>query len=137
MSDVERHKEITRNYFAALQQGNAAGILDALDDSAQIHVIGKTLLSGTTNKQQLAGTVGMLKDVIPGGMTMTIHNLVAENDFVAAAVESYGKHVSGKIYNNHYHFLIKFRDGKIVHVTEYSDTEHVTDVLCGGQRPAA
>jgi ketosteroid isomerase-like protein len=29
------------------------------------------------------------------------------------------------------------RDGKIVRFKEYLDTEHATDVLCGGQRRAS
>jgi ketosteroid isomerase-like protein len=31
--------------------------------------------------------------------------------------------------------LVKFRDGKITLLKEYLDTELVTDVLAGGQRP--
>lgn len=37
-------------------------------------------------------------------------------------------------YQNQYHFLFRFRDGELVTLKEYMDTERVTDVLCGGQR---
>ena len=36
-----------------------------------------------------------------------------------------------------YHFLFRFKDGLIVELKEYMDTERVTDILCGGQRPPA
>ena len=32
--------------------------------------------------------------------------------------------------------LITVRDGRIFECREYMDTEHVTDVICGGKRPA-
>jgi ketosteroid isomerase-like protein len=49
---------------------------------------------------------------------------------------SAGKHVSGQTYSNEYHFLFEFREGKLLKLKEYMDTERVTDVLCGGQRPS-
>jgi ketosteroid isomerase-like protein len=54
---------------------------------------------------------------------------------VAIEAESSAVHVSGKRFDNKYHFLMRLRDGKIVRLTEYMDTELVTDVLCGGRRP--
>ncbi|HEY4547356.1 MAG TPA: nuclear transport factor 2 family protein, partial [Pedomonas sp.] len=71
----------------------------------------------------------------PEGITFTIHGMTAEGDRVAVEAESLGRHVSGKMYNNKYHFLAQLRDGKITRWTEYCDTELITDILCGGQRP--
>ena len=48
---------------------------------------------------------------------------------------SEGMHVSGVPYTNDYHFLFEFQDGKLLKLKEYMDTERVTEVLCGGQRP--
>ena len=48
---------------------------------------------------------------------------------------SEGEHVSGQTYSNEYHFLFEFSGGKLRRLKEYMDTERVTDVLCGGQRP--
>jgi len=45
--------------------------------------------------------------------------------------------VSGAVYRNEYHFLFRWRDGKLAELREYMDTELVTDVLCGGARPPA
>ena len=56
---------------------------------------------------------------------------------MAVEAESRGDHVSGQVYNNLYHFLFEFDDaGKLKVLKEYMDTERVTEVLCGGQRPA-
>jgi ketosteroid isomerase-like protein len=61
--------------------------------------------------------------------------MVGEGDKVAVEATSEGKHISGRTYTNQYHFLFEFRDGKLLRLKEYMDTERVTDVLCGGQRP--
>ena len=62
---------------------------------------------------------------------------VAEGDRVAVEATSKGEHVSGQTYSNEYHFLFEFREGKLLRLKEYMDTERVTDILCGGQRPGA
>jgi len=43
--------------------------------------------------------------------------------------------MSGQFYSNDYHFLFRFRDGKVIEYKEYMDTERITDILCGRQRP--
>ena len=62
--------------------------------------------------------------------------MTAEDDSVAVEAESEGMHVSGVMYQNFYHFLFIFKDGKVLLLKEYMDTEKVTDVLCGGHRPS-
>ena len=61
---------------------------------------------------------------VDGGIQFTVHSLTAEDDRVAAEVESYAPLVNGKVYNNHYHMLFVIRDGKIAIVKEYADTAH-------------
>ena len=58
-------------------------------------------------------------------------NLVDENDCVAAEVEGSAMHVSGKPYNNKYHFLLKIKDNKILELKEYMDTQLAAKVLLG------
>ncbi|MEZ7996386.1 MAG: nuclear transport factor 2 family protein, partial [Halioglobus sp.] len=74
-------------------------------------------------------------DVFPNGLTFTILNMVGEGDKVAVEATSVGEHISGQTYSNEYHFLFEFQSGKLIRLKEYMDTERVTDVLCGGQRP--
>jgi uncharacterized protein len=56
---------------------------------------------------------------------------------VAVEAHSLGRHVSGVTYSNQYHFLFVFRAGRVVLLREYMDSERVTAILCGGQRPPA
>ena len=68
----------------------------------------------------------------PEGLKFTILGLTAEADRVAIEAESDGMHVSGQRYQNQYHFLMRIRDGRIVELKEYMDTQQVQDVLLSG-----
>ena len=61
--------------------------------------------------------------------------MTAEDDRVAVEATSDGMHVSGMPYSNHYHFLFTWRDGKLLELKEYMDTQLVTEVICGGATP--
>ena len=75
----------------------------------------------------------LLVDPMPafedGGMRFTVHALTAEGDRVAAEVESYTPTAYGTLYNNHYHMMFEFRDGRIAVVKEYGDTAHARDIF--------
>jgi ketosteroid isomerase-like protein len=58
-------------------------------------------------------------------MPMTIKGMVAEGDKVAVEVVGDGRLRDGRRYQNEYHFLLTVRDGKVVAVREYLDTQHV------------
>ena len=60
------------------------------------------------------------------GFHFILHEMTAEDNRVSLIAESKGKHASGRLYNNHYHFLVTIVDGKITKVKEYLDTEHAT-----------
>lgn len=60
---------------------------------------------------------------------LTPHAFTAEGDRVAVETESYAEVKNGRVYNNHYHFLVIVRDGKIAQVKEYLDTSHTYDTF--------
>lgn len=133
---IEDNKQRARDFFDALNRGDVAALLDAYADDGYCQTMGSTLISGTFSKAQIAHAAGAIFEAFPQGIRFTIKNLTAEADRVAVEAESLGAHASGRTYSNQYHFLMRFRDGKVVEFKEYMDTERVTDILCGGQRPA-
>jgi ketosteroid isomerase-like protein len=70
--------------------------------------------------------------LLNGPLTMTVHGVTAEGDRVAVEAESHAAMSNGKIYNNTYHFLFLFRDGKICLAKEYNDSAHVAAVFGSG-----
>ncbi len=66
---------------------------------------------------------------VEAGVKITIEQLTAEEDRVAARCESYGEMKNGRVYNNLYHFLFQLEDGLIVKLWEFSDSHHARTVL--------
>ncbi len=137
MTDIEANKRLARELVDAMNRADTQWFLDNYADDVLVWTMGNTLISGKYNKDQVAAFADSIFDAFPEGIGFTIHGMVAEGDTVAMETESLGQHVSGKTYNNFYHMLVRFRDGKITLLKEYLDTELVTDVLAGGQRPQA
>jgi hypothetical protein len=135
MSVEQRNKALVRGFFAAMNAADSAAIVDAYAEDGAVWTSGRTLISGTFAKAQIREASGRIFEAFPHGIEFTIHGITAEGERVAVEAESRGMHVSGKLYNNLYHFLFQFRDGKLVRLKEYMDTELVTEILCGGQRP--
>lgn len=132
---IEENKRIIRDFIDAMSAGDVAYIVSAYADDGIVQTMGRTLISGIFTREQVAAAAGHIFQIFPEGITFTIHNMTAEENRVAVEAESLGRHVTGKMYNNKYHFLAELRDGKITRWTEYCDTELITDILCGGQRP--
>jgi len=135
VNNSEANKALVTCFFDALNTGDVDFIVDAYAADGCVQTMGNTLISGIFSREQIAASAGGIFDVFPKGLTFTALSMVGEGDKVAVEATSEGKHISGKIYNNEYHFLFEFRGGKLLRLKEYMDTERVTDVLCGGQRP--
>lgn len=135
MSEVENNKLLARELVDAINRGDTQWFMDNYADDVVVWTTGNTLISGKYGKEQVEDFAGGIFEAFPEGLVFTIHGMVAEGDSVAMETESEGIHSSGKRYNNFYHMLVKFRDGKIILLKEYLDTELVTEVLCGGQQP--
>ena len=72
---------------------------------------------------------GLPQITTTGGISFEFLNLTAEDDRVAVEAKGRSTEVSGKEYNNEYHFLIFFRDGKVCRMKEYLDTKLAEEVL--------
>ena len=134
-NNSDSNKIIVTQFFDALNRGDVAFIVDAYAADGCVQTMGNTLISGVFSREQVAASAGGIFDVFPNGLTFTILSMVGEYDKVAVEATSVGEHISGQTYSNEYHFLFEFQSGKLIRLKEYMDTERVTDVLCGGQRP--
>jgi ketosteroid isomerase-like protein len=137
MSVESDNKKRVEAFFAAMSSSDSAAIVAAYADDGYVQTMGHTLISGKFTKAQINAAAGAIFETFPQGIRFTIRAMTAEGERVAVEAESDGMHISGKRYQNEYHFLFVFRKGELVTLKEYMDTERVTDILCGGQRPLA
>jgi ketosteroid isomerase-like protein len=132
---VESNKATVKKFFAAMNAGDVDFIVDAYAHDGRLQTMGNTLISGVFSREEVAASAGGIFDVFPKGISFEILSMIGDGSKVAVEATSQGEHVSGQNYSNEYHFLFEFKDGKLLRLKEYMDTERVTDILCGGQRP--
>jgi ketosteroid isomerase-like protein len=85
--------------------------------------------SGTVSKAVFLSKSDAFRQMLTGSIKMVVHGVTAEGDRVAVEAESFAKLNNGKTYNNTYHFLFVFRNGKICHFKEYNDSKHAADTF--------
>ena len=131
MSDLTgNNKKLVEDFFSILSSGSQ-DYLDFYTEESIIWTAGENAIGGSRSKSEVVGFAKSVLDSFPEGITFNVVNLVAENDYVAAEVEGSAMHVSGKPYNNKYHFLLKIKDNKILELKEYMDTQLAAKVLLG------
>ncbi len=131
--NVQRNKRLAQAYLEAVQSGDVEAIAGFYASDGVMCTTGNTLGSGVFDVAQIREAAAGAFAVFPSGMRFTVLGMTGEGERVAVEAESRATHVCGTPYHNQYHFLFRFRDGKIVEFKEYSDTELVTRVVFGGK----
>lgn len=117
------NKETALKFVESMSAGQMD--LSLLTDDIQWWVPGRGLMS----KADFFDLAGAFQSLVKDRISLTVHGVTAEGDRVAVEAESYGELNNGKIYNNTYHFLFVFRDGKICLSKEYNDSAHAAWAL--------
>jgi ketosteroid isomerase-like protein len=126
-----------QNAFEALSSGNPQPYLDLFADDISWRVTGTTRWSGTyRGKERLVND--LLRPVsqrLQGRYKASVLRVVVEGDVVVVETKGENTSKNGTPYNNEYCWVCRQRDGKLVEVTEYADTELFTAAI-GGEVPA-
>ncbi len=126
---VEQNKALAAELIKALSTGDADAMTRLVDDDCKWWVTGFPR-DRTMSRQQMArGAKAIIDQVLPGGFNMSVLGMTAEGNRVAVEAESKAYTVNNKLYNNFYHFLFVFRDGKVILGREYTNPAHAIEVL--------
>jgi ketosteroid isomerase-like protein len=127
------NKAMLEHVFAETARGNGRPFLDALADDACWTITGTTEWSKTYRGKAaiLDELIAPLRRVLAPPLKTHAQRFVAEGDIVV--VEGRGENVTrdGKPYANRYCWVFEFRDGQVVALTEYADTELFRTALGG------
>lgn len=129
--NTTQNKAIAYRFFERFSASDIAGALDTLADDATWWIPGKKERSpaaGLYPKEKIGRLFHRMVAALKDGLAMKVVSCIAEGDQVALEVESSGDLKNGRLYRQEYHMLLAFRDGKIVSVREYLDTQHANDV---------
>lgn len=123
--DITQNKEIVRRFFQHLNDQEMPEAFQMLSEYLHWWILGSTPVSGEYDKRKISLGLKMLHRNFEN-YKFTIGQMTAEENRVSVILESHAKRKSnGKAYNNHFHFLISFENGKIIKVKEFFDTAHV------------
>jgi ketosteroid isomerase-like protein len=126
---TEQNKALAADLVNAISTGNTDVIRNLIDENCVWWVAGFPRNRPLTRDQMMRAARSIIDRVLPGGFNMKILNITAEDDRVAVEVEGHAYTVDKKLYNNFYHFLFVFRDGKVVRGMEYTNPQHAIEVL--------
>ena len=129
-SITDQNKQITRDFFEALSTGSNK-YLDFYTDDSIIWTAGNNAIGGTRTKKEVVTFAENILSAFPSGITFNITGITAEDERVAVEISGEAIHASGEKYNNQYHFLLRIKDGKILELKEYMDTQLAAKILLG------
>jgi ketosteroid isomerase-like protein len=124
-------KTVVIRYVEAARDGMSAVIRDSFAEDATWEYPGDLPLSGTYRGIDAIVTefLGGAAALMAPGVVLELTNVVAEGDQVVAEWTSRATARNGAAYRNRNAGIFTVRDGKIVSVREYTDTQHVAQVL--------
>jgi ketosteroid isomerase-like protein len=129
--NAARNKKLMNDIFLGLSEGKSDLLLQSLDETVRWTTPGpgrwfKTY-EGKPAILELFRSV--MSRLIPP-FKATAQRLIADDDHVVVQLRGSGNRTkSGGTYDNHYCWVCQLRNGKIVSVTEYCDTELSTAAL--------
>jgi uncharacterized protein len=128
---VVENKKLMQSVFAELANGNGQPFLDALADDARWTVIGTSQWSGTYEGKQaiIDELMRPLFRQFADQYTARAIRVIAEDDLVVVEPRGQVTTKSRKPYNQTYCYVFRLADGQVRELTEYLDTELVSDAL--------
>jgi len=117
-------KETIKNFFQFLNEQKVSDAVAILSEDLDWWILGNIPVSGNYDKRKITLGFKMLHRNFEN-FTFTLGPMTEEEDRLSVVAESNALRKSnGKKYNNHYHFLFQFKDGKVLVCKEYFDTVH-------------
>ncbi len=128
-TDIEANKALVNKFLAAFSDSRFTDALESMDEQGTWWVAGSTDISGTYTKQEFLDLASSVAGGTKAGIRLTPTGITAEGNRVAVEAVSDGETMDGKSYQNQYHFLFEFKNGKFIAVREYMDPMHVREVF--------
>ncbi len=131
MTEREENKARVAKFLDLFSAGDIGGLLDSWHDDGTWWVSGRLSgFSGTYGKQEMGALLASVKDLYKTGtLRITPLAMTAEGDRVAVEAEGYAELNDGRIYNGGYHFLFELAGEKVMHIREYMDTAHASEIF--------
>jgi uncharacterized protein len=125
------NKQLMQTVFAGLANGDGQPFMDALADDVRWTVIGTSPWSGTYQGKRAVMDELMrpLFSQFADQYKARASRIIADEDHVVVEARGMVTTKSGQPYNQTYCYVFRLADGKVRELTEYLDTELVSQAL--------
>jgi uncharacterized protein len=128
MSDA--NKQVVVSFLERMSAGDIGGAFELIgDDATWFSLSSRRHVDAQSMRPAIETVFGTM---LEAPIRQTVLLMTAEDDRVAVVSEGHAVTLDGMAYENMYHFLFQLRDGRIIAVWEFNDTEHATAVLRRG-----
>ena len=127
---MQNNKDTAELWLRSVGGGDTDTMRSLMTEDAVWQLMGTSILAGERDVDGLVELAGQLHAAMKDGVTFQFENFTAEEDRVAVEFSGRAELVTGGSYNNVYHLLFHFRDGKVAHVKEYTDSK-IIDAAVG------
>jgi ketosteroid isomerase-like protein len=116
--------ERVREIFKGLEKGEGSAFFQHVAENVDWTVMGTHPLAGhyLSTEAFIEGTFAKLGQVLPHGAQLHTENVIAEGDQAVVELHSLATAMNGMRFDNHYCWVVSFRDGLIVRVRAYLDS---------------
>jgi uncharacterized protein len=128
---TETNKKTVLRAYAALKVGDVPSYLAAMSEDVTVTYFGNHRFSRT-----FRGKADILENFAPpllarleGPIKITVTNAIAEGDQVFVEAQGESRTKDGLDYNNLYGIVLKLKEGKIIEIREYMDTELTKNIF--------
>lgn len=130
MSPAE-NKLLMQRLFTEWAKGDPRPFLGAMADDVRWTITGNTAWSGTYDGKVavLGELLTPLSEQLRGRSIILAQRFIAEDDLVVVEAQGRNSTKDGMRYHNAYCFVCRLRDGQLVELTEYADTQLVATAL--------
>jgi ketosteroid isomerase-like protein len=125
----EQNKQVVLKFIDAMGRSDAATAATCLNSDATTLAKGFGKFAGVRHYDVIVGTIAVFKELVPTGLSPTIHTVIAEGDSVVVEFEGNATLANGARYDNQYCMVFTLRDGRISRVNEYFCTLLADQVL--------
>jgi len=125
------NKALMQEIFRRLAEGDGALLFESMAEDVCWAIIGGTKWSGIYEGKQavLRDLITPLRANLAERPKTVAQRFIVDGDTVAVEARGHNATRAGAPYRNEYCFVFEFADGRIRHITEYSDTQLIAGVL--------
>jgi uncharacterized protein len=129
--DAAGNKELLRHAFTEAARGDGRPFVDLLADDVRWTIIGTTAWSRTYEGKQsvLDDLLRPLSRQLRGRNIIAAERFIAEGDLVVVEGRGRNSTVDGVRYHNQYCWVFRLVDGRVLELTEYTDTQLIASAL--------